>query len=159
MSRPTIHARRALLATLLAASWSSFVLAAESGVPQASASPPLPFRAVRGPSDRFTASSLTMNYDRDLALFLNARPRSIDLAFLDRYGHAPPPVSVWEDSTAKALFDRSQGTDVAEVAPGEKDALTPATAGVRMGIPSAVAATGAILGGIGLLIKILLIGI
>ena len=100
-----------------------------------------------------------MNYDRDLALFLNAGPRRTDLAFLDLYGHAPPPESVWEDSTAKALFDRSQGTDVAEVAPGEKDALVPATAGVRVGIPSAVAATGAILGGIGLLIKILLIGI
>jgi len=100
-----------------------------------------------------------MNYDRDLALFLNTRPRRIDLGDLDRYGHAPPAPSAWDDSTAKALFDRSQPTDVAEVTPGEKDALTPATAGAKVGIPSAVAATGAILGGIGILIKILMLGI
>ncbi len=100
-----------------------------------------------------------MNYDRDLALFLNTRSRRIDLAVLDRHGHASPPATVWDDSTAKALFDRSQPTDVAEVTPGEMDALTPPTAGVHMGIPSAVAATGALLGGIGLLIKILLLGI
>jgi len=45
------------------------------------------------------------------------------------------------------------------VSPSEKEALTPPSAGVQVGIPSAVAATGALLGGLALLVKILTLGI
>ena len=63
------------------------------------------------------------------------------------------------DSTARALYERTLHPEVAEVTPADKDAVTPPKAGAHVGIPSAAAATGAILGGLAILIKILTLGI
>ena len=80
------------------------------------------------------------------------------MAELDLHGRFPLGDTP-EDSTAKALYERARRGDVAEVAPPEKAELAPPQPGVRTGIPSAVAATGALIGGLAILIKILTLGI
>ena len=119
---------------------------------------PLPFRPLQGPDDVFSASSLTISYDRAWMSFSNPRGPRIDMAALDRHGYFPPG-DVPADSLARALYERALHPDVAEVTPADKDALSPPKAGAQVGIPSAVAATGALLGGLAILIKILTLGI
>jgi hypothetical protein len=131
--------------------------AAGSAQPPSSPESP-PFRALRQAGERFTASSLTMRYDTDLALFLNPRDRRIDLDDLDLHGRFPYGDTP-EDSTAKALYERAKRGEVAEVTPPEKAEIAPPQPGVHTGIPSAAAATGALIGGLAILIKILTLGI
>jgi hypothetical protein len=118
----------------------------------------LPFRPLGGPHDRFSASNLTVTYEKDPTLFLNGSRPPIDLAQLDRYGHFPYG-DVPLDPNEKSLVGSPRPQSVADVSPQEKDELTPPTAGAHVGIPSAVAATGALLGGLAILVKILTLGI
>ena len=145
-----------LLACLLIA-WPALA----GAVPSPEATPTthtLPFRPLQGPDDVFTASSLTMDYDRAWMSFSNPRGPKVDLSMLDRHGYFPPG-DVPADSAARALYERSLHPDVAAVTPADKDAVTPPTAGAHVGIPGAAAATGALIGGLAILIKILTLGI
>ncbi len=118
----------------------------------------LPFKPLSGPNDYFTASTLTAAYEKDMTPFLSYRAASIDMAALDRHGHFPYG-DVPEDSTARRLFEQAKLRDLAEETPPEKTALVPPSPGGHTGIPSAVATTGALLGGLAILIKILTLGI
>ena len=126
--------------------------------PLAAAARTLPFRPLQGPDDVFTASSLTIDYDHAWMSFSNPRGPRVDMAALDRHGYFPLG-DVPADSAARALYERSLHPDVAEVTPADKEALSPPEAGAHVGIPSAAAATGALLGGLAILIKILTLGI
>lgn len=124
----------------------------------ATASGALPFRPLSSPTDRFAASNLTRAYEKDVSLFLNSQGPRVDLAELDRHGYFPYGDRPY-DPEWKSLVESGEARRVAEMSPKEKDEVTPPTAGVQVGIPSAVAATGALIGGLALLVKILTLGI
>lgn len=139
---------------LLGGAWASAALASTT----LETSRPLPFLALSGPNGRFTASNLTAVYEKDPTSLLNRRGPRIDLAQLDRHGHFPygdTPI----DPNEKSLVESTQPQEVADVSPTEREELTPPKAGAHVGIPSAAAATGALIGGLAILIKILTLGI
>ena len=109
----------------------------------------LPFRSLTGPNDRFTASDLTMLYEKDTSLFLNpSAPPYLDLEQLDRYQYS-------RADTTRRVWSRPPPDEVAELSPQEKDEITPPTAGVQVGIPSYISVPGTLIGGAALLIKVL----
>jgi hypothetical protein len=109
----------------------------------------LPFRPLTHPDDHFSASDLTMAYERDLSIFLSPNaPSYLDLDQLDRYRYAAADSSrrVWSDPDPE---------HVAQLTPEQKDEVTPPTAGVQVGIPSYVSVPGILIGGAALLVKVL----
>jgi hypothetical protein len=118
---------------------------------------PLPFAPGR-PGDSFAASDLTRKYARNITPFL--KPEAVpglDLAQIDRAAagvRQVEPQAAPPDSSDLRLTEE-QRRRVAEIPPEERDQLDPPKPGVHVGVPSAVATTGALLGGIGLLIKVL----
>ncbi|UCE03517.1 MAG: hypothetical protein JSW67_04830 [Candidatus Latescibacterota bacterium] len=104
------------------------------------------------PDGRFAASQLTRVYDRDPTLFLGESANLLDPEQLDRYGWFPYG-DIPAGSDSKRLLQEADPNDVANLAPSEKDAIEGPEAGAYVGIPSAVAATGAVIGGLGLLAK------
>jgi hypothetical protein len=124
-----------------------------------SAAARLPFRLLDSPNGYFTVSNLTKAYGRDLSEWLKVQaPPTTDLAQLDRYGRSrpiePAPAPAPEDSSDLALADAAKKHNPTELTPEEKAALTPPQPGVHVGIPGTVAATGALIGGLALLAKI-----
>jgi len=127
---------------------------------QAKVSTALPFRPLGAVDEYFTASNLTKLYGKDLTRFMKLDPQSrADLARLDRWGQpgepryaaAPAPV----DSSDIAVADRNAANNPATLTPEQKEALVPPQPGAHVGIPSAVATTGALVGGLALLAKII----
>lgn len=119
---------------------------------------PLPF-APPAPGQAFAVSNLTRKYTRDIAAFLKpeAAARSFDLAQLEAAAagvHRLEPRPAPADSADLNLTEDPQRR-TAEIPPEERDKLVPPTPGVKVGIPSPVATAGALLGGLGLLIKVI----
>ncbi len=119
----------------------------------------LPFRAVVEPGDHFTASDLTDAYEDEFISLtsLVPAPQRLDLDRIEsdsEWTQAAADSIAEADSTAMALFGDSRSRDTASLPPEERDALTPATAGVRIGLPGPTAALTALAGGLGLLAKL-----
>lgn len=120
----------------------------------------LPFLATTSVDEFFTASNLTRLYGKDLVRFMSPQTASAryDLAALDHYGTpsnpqwVPPPLT--PDSSI-SLTDEQRRRHPSDMTPEDRAALKPPEAGVHVGIPSAVAATTAFVGGLALLVKIL----
>jgi hypothetical protein len=124
--------------------------------PAGAASRPLPFPVLREPGQSFAASELARAYSRDLLPLLNpeAARLSADLALLDRYGTAPPPghtVAAADSSDIRLVDSRRQG----ELTPEEKKQLEPPGPPLRTSIPSSVATSASLIGGLALLVKLL----
>lgn len=140
---------RALLVVLIACGWTS----------PACGTTKLPFRAVTHASEHFTASDLTCDYEREFVPLqsLLPPPRRLDLARIESDSEWTQAWvdSIGADSTALALFGDSRARDAATLPPEERDAMTPATAGVRIGLPGPTAAITALAGGLGLLAKLI----
>ncbi|MFQ5601126.1 MAG: hypothetical protein ACE5G2_11310 [Candidatus Krumholzibacteriia bacterium] len=116
----------------------------------------LPFRPLSGPGDRFSISRLTEPYETDLTPFLSLEGMSpVDLDVLDRHGYFPEFDVPVDSAGTHRLFREREPRRVAELTPEEKEELVPPQPGVTAGIPSAVAVTGTLLGGLGLLLKVL----
>lgn len=109
----------------------------------------LPFRPLTHPDDHFSASALTMAYEKDFSVFLSPdAASSLDLDELDRYRYAA-------SDTTKRVWSDPSPDEVAELTPEEKDEVTTPTAGVQVGIPSYIAVPGTLIGGAVLLVKVL----
>jgi hypothetical protein len=117
----------------------------------------LPFEPAMDPGEPFAASKLNKTYGKDLTRLLRpgARPRRTDLEVLDRYAVAPEFVPAELDSSdIRLVGSRPEGSST-ELTPEDKRETTPPQAGVRVGIPSSVATSATILGGIALFVKVL----
>jgi hypothetical protein len=113
-----------------------------------------PIRLLVAPDGRFVTSQLVLDHGRDETPFLTGViVPQLDLAELDAHGRFPDG-DVPADST-KRLFRHRPPQDAAALSPEEKKAAVPPEPGVHAGIPSAVAVTGTLLGGLALLVKIL----
>ena len=116
----------------------------------------LPFLPAPGPGQRFSISSLTRHYERDLNVLTSpsaaARERQAtrDLAWLDRYASRPTP----PDTTNARRVDQTGNAD-ANLTPAERKAAEPAKPPVHVGIPSPVAVAGSLAGGLVLLVKLI----
>jgi hypothetical protein len=116
-------------------------------------SPP-PIEVFVAPDGRFVTSRLDRDHGRDPTPFLSGVIVSqLDLSVLDAHGRFPDG-DVPADSTKKLVRGRPP-QETAALSPEEKKAAAPPEPGVHTAIPSAVAATGALLGGIALLVKVL----
>ena len=113
----------------------------------------LPFRPISGPGDHFSASNLTITYENDSSLFLNVDAVSyLDLDELDRHGVPMYP----EDADGRRrVWSDPDPSEVAELTPEQKDAATPPTAGVQVGVPSYISVPGTLIGGAILLVQVL----
>ena len=115
----------------------------------------LPFTPSHGAGQPFAASELTRRYGKDVTQFLRSEPVSLtDLAQLDRMAEATTPGTAGVDSSDLRLVEE-QRRRATQLTPQEKEKLVPPQPGAHVGVPSAVAATGALLGGLGLLIKLI----
>ena len=116
----------------------------------------LPFRALDDDSGRFTASALTEPYELDLNQLLDyAEQSSVDLDVLDRHGWFPMDDVPYDPNTHDMFQWAEENMPTDPQTPEEQVAGESGTAGVNVGIPSAVAVGGAVLGGLGLLASIL----
>ena len=116
----------------------------------------LPFRTLKGSADRFTVSELTAPYERNLDRILDVEPAEpTDLAVLDAHGWFPMDDIPYRPDTHDMLRQAADEISKDPLTPEEKVAEESGTAGVNVGIPSPVAVTGTILGGIGVLASIL----
>ena len=118
----------------------------------------LPFRPLAEPTDHFTVSDLTDDYEKKFVPIQNltSPPRRLDLDAIEaqsRWTQAAADSVARADSTAHTLFDASRARDAANLPPEEREAMTRATAGVRVGLPGPTAAITAFAGGLGLLVK------
>ena len=120
---------------------------------------PLPFEPATEPGESFAASKLNRTYAKDLTRLLraDAQRHRTDLELLDRYAEAPPPAlspAALDSSDIRLVGSRPEGSPT-ELTPQVKQEAKPPQAGVQVGIPSPVAASATILGGIALFIKVL----
>jgi hypothetical protein len=118
----------------------------------------LPFVPLENPGDFFAASKLTRSYGKDLTPLLGSRRQPAartDLETLDEYAAAPQPYDSEPDSTDIRLLRERARRSAAEMTPEERAAAAKPEAGVRVGIPSPVAASATLIGGVALLAKIL----
>lgn len=117
---------------------------------------PLPFRALEDSADRFTVSELTAPYERNLDQILDVEEaQPTDLAVLDAHGWFPMDDVPYRTDTYDMLREAADEVSQDPLTPEEEVAEESGTAGVQVGIPSPVAVTGTILGGIGVLASIL----
>lgn len=149
VSRPICRPRRA---GWTLAAWLMALSPAAAGVSVGLADS-LPFRPLVEPSDHFTASDLTDDYEKKFVPLqsLTPPPRRLDLDAIEassRWAQATEDA----DSTL-ALFDASRARDAANLPQEEREAMARATAGVRVGLPGPTAAITALAGGLGLLVK------
>ena len=140
---------------LLLVAISSSVGTAAATVPAAEPPPsPAPLEVFVAPDGRFVTSRLDRDHGRDPTPFLSGVIVSqLDLNVLDAHGRFPDG-DVPADSTKK-LVRRRPPQETAALSPEEKKAAAPPEPGVHAGIPSAVAVTGTLLGGLALLVKVL----
>ena len=121
----------------------------------------LPFSPSHSPEEPFAASELARLYTRNLGTFLGSEPHlsRADLRELDRYGAAPAPTPAAaraaEDTGGTRVVEASGREAPPQLTPEEKARAKPPEAGAHVGIPSPVAATTALLGGLGLLVKLI----
>ena len=150
-------ARRWTGGLLLVAISSSVSTAAAVPAPSVPAEPtpsPPPLEVFVAPDGRFVTSRLDRDHGRDPTPFLSGVVVSqLDLDVLDAHGRFPDG-DVPADSTKK-LVHRRPPQETAELSPEEKKAAAPPEPGVHAGIPSTVAATGTLLAGLALLVKVL----
>ena len=144
--------------------WTGVLLLVVSGVSTASAAVPAPsaqstpspppLEVFVAPDGRFVTSRLDRDHGRDPTPFLSGVIVSqLDLDVLDAHGRFPDG-DVPADSTKK-LVRRRPPQEAAALSPEETKAAAPPEPGVHAGIPSAVAATGTLLAGLALLVKVL----
>ena len=115
----------------------------------------LPFPPITEPGQSFAASDLTRRYTKNVMPFLRpdlAPPT--DLAQLDRAAERSEARAAEADSSDVQLVDE-QRRRAGPLTPEEKNQLVPPKPGAYVGIPGPVAATGALLGGLALLIKLI----
>lgn len=116
----------------------------------------LPFRTINDPSERFTVSSLTAPYERDLDRILDLEAKEpTDLAVLDEHGWFPMEDVPYRADSHDMFRQAAEAVSRDPLTPEEEVAGESGTAGVQVGIPSPVAVTGSILGGLGVLASIL----
>jgi hypothetical protein len=117
----------------------------------------LPFVAVSSDQEIFASSHLTRTYAPDRTYILSApQLRRTELARLDRWGWFPADdVPAPDDSETGRVAQQTSPAPEELVPADELRADQPAQAGVHVGIPSVVAATGAALGGLVLLVQVL----
>ena len=133
------------------------VAAGAPALARASTASRLPFVAVKSDQEIFASSHLTKTYAPDQTYLLRApRLRRTDLARLDRWGWFPADDVPVPDASETGRVAQQTSPAREELVPADElRADQPAQAGVHVGIPSAVAATGAALGGLVLLVQVL----
>ena len=133
------------------------VAACAPGPARASEASRLPFVAVKSDHEIFASSHLTKTYAPDQTYLLRApQLRRTDVSRLDRWGWFPADdVAVPDDSETGRVAQQTSPAPDELVPADELRADQPAQAGVYVGIPSVVAATGAALGGLVLLVQVL----
>ena len=154
--RPNCRPRRtewALVAWLLAVSPAAS--RGSTGVPDS-----LPLRPLAEPTDHYTASDLTDEYEKKFVPIQNltSPPRRLDRDAIEaesKWTQAAADSVARADSTAHALFGDSRARDAASLPPEERDAMTPASSGGRVGLPGPTAAITAFTGGVVLLVKLI----
>ena len=149
------HAGILVLAALFAAPpVAATAVPAPSALPESTLAALPPIRLLVAPDGRFVTSRLALDHGRNETPFLSGTiVPQLDLAELDAHGRFPDG-DVPADST-KRLFRHRPPQEAAALTPEEKKAAVPPEPGVHTGIPSAVAVTGTLLGGLALLVKIL----
>ena len=156
---PQAAARLVLAGGLVVGSWAAEAGSTPAPAPLDSTRLQLPFEPLQGPDDWFAVSPLSRAYAKDLTRLLRpAASRSwAELETLDRYAEGPPPGFVpaeLDSSDIRLVGARPEGS-TAELTPEDKKEAKPAQAGVQVGIPSSVAASATIIGGIAMFIKVL----
>ena len=117
----------------------------------------LPFRPIDADNPRFTASDLTAPYDAAVETLLDPEAKkATDLDVLDAHGWFPVDDVPYRADTYDLFQWATEDVPTDPLSPEEEVAGESGTAGVQVGIPSPVAVTGTILGGLGVLASILI---